>query len=59
MGLNKEYLDKQRVLSIVKNGGIEKLIETIRKSEVLITMDDYSKEIVQNIQDNNIDKLKF
>jgi len=58
MGFNKSYLDRERLINIYESSGKDIVILTIKKSDCIISMDDFTREVVKCINEGgDIDPL--
>jgi len=57
MGFTKRHIDKDKIMSILKESGLQTLITVIRKPDALYIEDDFSEkvcDIIRNTEDSLI-----
>jgi hypothetical protein len=57
MGFTKRHIDKDKIMSILKESGLQTLISVIRKPDALYIEDDFSEkvcDIIRNTEDSLI-----
>jgi hypothetical protein len=53
MGHNIRYISKERIKNILKEEGIESLIDMVKKPNTLITEDEFSEKICDTIKEDD------
>jgi hypothetical protein len=53
MGYNIRYISKERIKNILKEEGIESLIDMVKKPNTLITEDEFSEKICDIIKEDD------
>ena len=52
MGFNKRYINEKKIKQILKEEGLQYLIEFIKKPDALIIEDDFSSQVCDVIREN-------
>lgn len=52
MGFNSRYIDEKMIRSLLKEEGLEYLIQYVKKPDTLIIEDEFSEKICDIIRDN-------
>jgi hypothetical protein len=53
MGYNIRYISKEKIKNILKEEGIESLIDMVKKPNTLITEDEFSEKICDTIKEDD------
>jgi hypothetical protein len=53
MGYNIRYISKEKIKNILKEEGIESLIDMVKKPNTLITEDEFSEKICDIIKEDD------
>lgn len=53
MGFNSRYIDEKMIRSLLKEEGLEYLIQYVKKPDTLIIEDEFSEKICDIIRDND------
>ena len=54
MGFNKRYINEDKIKQILKEDGLQYLIEFIKKPDALIIEDDFSEKVCDIIRENEM-----
>lgn len=54
MGFNKRYINEEKIKQILKEDGLQYLIEFIKKPDALIIEDDFSEKVCDIIKENEM-----
>lgn len=54
MGFNKRYINEDKIKQILKEEGLQYLIEFIKKPDALIIEDDFSEKVCDIIMENEM-----
>lgn len=58
MGLNKRYINQENLKRMIQNGDkITQIIEYVKKPDILIIEDDFSKKLCNAVLNNEIGDL--
>lgn len=57
MGFNKRYINEEKIRETIKEGGLESLINLIKKPDGLIIEDEFSEKVCKIIQETEEIKI--
>lgn len=57
MGFNKKYINEEKIRTVLREDGIQALIDFIKKPDALIIEDDFSSQVCDIIKKTEKNKL--